>query len=188
MDYSAFWTKLYLNIGVIKHYFFVWNQLSCPTDVAVRFMLNFAVKVDLKMNTRNYSKKYTLLGNSCCVITFLLLPPECLHPVCSPLSFTLVVCHWSPAVTISSSWSISLHCNSTNVLSLLLMWSLFSQFLRTTMLFDELVSLVRDQEEEQRHTWAMFRVYRVHGRETNTTYDRETKEESGERNNERRRK
>lgn len=56
------------------------------------------------------------------------------------------------------------------------------------MLFDELVSLVRDQEEEQRHTWAMLSVYRVHGRETNTTYDRETKEESGERNNERRRK
>lgn len=151
-------------------------------------MLNFAVKVDLKINTRIYPQKYTLLGNSCCLITFLLLPPEFFHPVCSPLSFTLVVCHWSPAVTISSSWSISLYCNSSNVLSLLLMWSLFSQFLRTTMLFNELVSLVRDQEEEQRHTWAMFRVYRVHGRETNTTYDRETKEESGERNNERRRK
>lgn len=56
------------------------------------------------------------------------------------------------------------------------------------MLFDELVSLVGDQDEEQQHTWAMFRVYRVHGRETNTTYNRETKEESGERNNERRRK
>lgn len=50
--------------------------------------------------------------------------------------------------------------------------------------------MVGDQEEEQRHTWAMFRVYRVHGRETDKhiTYNQETKEESGERNKERRRK
>lgn len=53
---------------------------------------------------------------------------------------------------------------------------------------DELVSLLCDQEEEHRHTWAMFRVYRVHGRETNNIRPRQKKKvgreitKEGERN------
>lgn len=99
-----------------------------------------------------------------------------LDPIGPPRSIDDVInaCHWSPAVSISSSWrNLKLQLKQCPFASIY--WITFLIISRNYVPLDEPVSLICNQLEEQRHTWAMFRVYRVHGRETNNIRPRQKK-------------
>lgn len=122
MDYSSIWTKCYLNIPVIQHYLFVWKIVQLMfMYFAIRFILNFAVKVGWSWKLTQESI-HRNINHWVTVAAWLLFYFNHLYVrilfdhLC--LVVAVVACHWSPAVIISSSWSICLYCSSSTVLSL----------------------------------------------------------------------